>query len=487
MSDSIDLRRILNPDAPREIAQTFAHDKFWEGGMRSLQCVASSEEFFAWEDSVYRCIAPLELKSILAKYLSASWKKKKGQTEELIVPFNPKSSQEREIIDSLKNICCEGIKKDPSVHASWIFLECKDDLPDPTQMIPFKNKLLSIDQFLKDGDPFTCLHDISPRFFCSNVIPFDIDPRHCRTRLPEKFLRFLNQVFSEDESSIQFLRQWMGYCLTSMTWAQKILLMIGPKRSGKGTIARIIQTMLGADNVIAPLASSMITNYGMEPWIGKRLAIFGDARFGDNLDKDAVKEYLLQISGEDWLTIPRKFKSAVSTKLLTRIMILSNEIPSIRDSGAALASRFMVLKMEKSFIGKEDTELFERDLKPEIPLIFWWALDGLRDLMAVKRFKQPETGQDSVKQLELYQSPVNSFVEERCSLHAGYVTPKYVLYNAYESWCRDQCIEPLFRDQFFKQLLSAISCLKEKRCGMERIYSYVGIGLTDRVQNHENL
>ena len=44
----------------------------------------------------------------------------------------------------------------------------------------------------------------------------------------------------------------MGYLLTSDTRLQKILILVGPKRSGKGTIARVIRGLIGDENVDLP-------------------------------------------------------------------------------------------------------------------------------------------------------------------------------------------------------------------------------------------
>ena len=49
----------------------------------------------------------------------------------------------------------------------------------------------------------------------------------------------LDQLWAGDSESIAALQEWFGYCLTNDTRQQKILMIVGPKRSGKGTIARV--------------------------------------------------------------------------------------------------------------------------------------------------------------------------------------------------------------------------------------------------------
>ena len=54
-------------------------------------------------------------------------------------------------------------------------------------------------------------------------------------------------------------------------------------------------------------------------------------------------ERLLSISGEDTLTIDRKYRDPWTGRLPTRFMILTNELPRFTDSSGALASRFVDL------------------------------------------------------------------------------------------------------------------------------------------------
>lgn len=57
-------------------------------------------------------------------------------------------------------------------------------------------------------------------------------------------------------------------------------MIVGPKRSGKGTIARVLTHMLGRDNVANPTLSGLSSQFGLAPLIDKRAAIISDARLG---------------------------------------------------------------------------------------------------------------------------------------------------------------------------------------------------------------
>ena len=174
--------------------------------------------------------------------------------------------------------------------------------------------------------------------------------------------------------SLDLLQEWFGYCLTGDTSQQKMMLMVGPKRSGKGTIARVLTRLIGNGNVSGPTTSSLAGPFGLQPLIGKTLAIVSDARFhGENIA--TVVERLLCISGEDTLTVDRKHTTSVTMKLPTRFMFLTNEFPRLNDASGALAGRFVILRLTQSFYGKEDTGLTDRLLN-ELPGILNWAIEG---------------------------------------------------------------------------------------------------------------
>src|SRR4030095_9676721 len=67
----------------------------------------------------------------------------------------------------------------------------------------------------------------TPRLFILNGLEFDYESK---APSPENWLKFLDQLWPKDTESIQTLQEWIGYLLTALTFLQKLLLIIGPKR-----------------------------------------------------------------------------------------------------------------------------------------------------------------------------------------------------------------------------------------------------------------
>lgn len=321
-----------------------------------------------------------------------------------------------------------------------------------------------------------CTTPVTPAFFATSACQFDID---CSAPKPTAWLRFLDELWGDDPESVESLQEWFGYLLTPDTRQQKLLLIVGPKRSGKGTIARVLASLLGKSNVAAPTMHSLTTNFGLASLVGKSLAIISDARLSGRSDQSIVVERILSITGEDLQTVDRKHREPVTCKLPTRFVILSNELPRLNDSSGAIVSRMVLLETRRSFLGNEDLALTDK-LLDELPGILLWAIDGWKRLRERGRLVQPDSGFESLAELNDLASPVSAFLADCCVVDVVEVTPKDELFEAWKSWC-----EKAGRGKFVgtsasfgRDLLAANTLVRSRRIGPrgERLHVYDGVG-----------
>ena len=317
----------------------------------------------------------------------------------------------------------------------------------------------------------------TPLFFSTNSLGCEFDPQ---ATCPE-WLSFLDTVWGDDQQSIDTLGEWFGYLLLPDVRHHKILLAVGPPRSGKGTIGRIMKLLLGQGSVANPTMSSLAGPFGLWPLLNKMAAIISDARLSDrHVDSTAVLERLLSISGGDPQNIDRKcLPSVTAVNMPVRFTILSNEIPRLADASGAIASRFLVLQMTRTFLGKEDKEL-DSKLAGELSGILNWAIRGWQRLRERGRFIQPESGGDTLKELRDIASPVGMFVREVCAVGPEWSVDVADIYAAWCDWCRDHGRERMDTEQTFgRDLRAAIAGLSvaRPRIGGDRVRRYNGLGL----------
>ncbi|MGX2994517.1 DNA primase family protein [Streptomyces sp. JNUCC 64] len=313
----------------------------------------------------------------------------------------------------------------------------------------------------------------TPGFFNIVSVPFAYDP----DATAPTWDSFLAQVWPDDPASVTALQEWFGYVISGRTDQQKILLVFGPSRSGKGTVARVLKALVGKENLAGPTLAGLGTNFGLSTLVGKPLAVISDARLSGN-DSTQIVERLLTISGEDTIDVDRKYREQWTGKLPTRLVILSNELPHFGDASGVIANRFILLNTRLSWLGKEDPTLTDR-LTAEMPGILNWALEGLARLRRTGRITEPASTRDAVTTMRDTASPTSAFVRERCTTGPTHHVPVDTLWAVWREWAEDNNVKPGTKQVFGRNLLSVVPqlSLTRPRDGNTRVRTYTGLAL----------
>lgn len=458
---------VLDPSDPYAIAQTFIGEKYHTQTIRLLQFWQGM--FYRWQGSHYAQLEKDDVRADLYKFLKSAW----VEDKEGLAAFKPTKNKVNNAEDALKAAANLPGHNSPPCWLTEKEIKASD-------LVSLSNGLLHL--------PTRKLYEPDPAFFTTTSLPFDYRPDEPE---PKIWNGFLHSLWPDDQETINTLQEIFGLLLTSDTTQQKIFLIVGPMRSGKGTIARILAAVLGADSVAGPTLASLSTQFGLAPLIGKKLAIISDARLGSRADQHTITERLLSVSGEDSLSIPRKFLPDYTARLDTRFMILTNELPRLADASGALASRFIVLTMSKSFLGKEDPGLTSK-LLTELPSILNWAIEGWERLQARGYFIQPTSAKEAIQELADLSSPIGAFIRDKCVLSPAAEVECGKLYSEWRLWCEEQGRDHPGTQQTFGRDLRAAAQISvtQPRRGEERIRMYSGVGLleswhaVERVHNH---
>lgn len=472
-------------DDPHRLARLYRDQ--WCQHHDGLKLRFYRDEYVRWDGSAYRPEPPKEINAYLNRTCKAEFDRanraaieawiKRGKTDDKGKPCPTPQAKKvgtRLIGDTAQALASMTLLASSVRPPAW--LADNPSFGDPVEIIPCRNALVHLPS-LVGGKP--AILPPSPTFFSTYALDYDFDENAPR---PAEWVRFLDSLWGMDQQSIATLQEWFGYCLTPDTGQHKILSMIGPKRSGKGTIARVLRVMIGPENVAGPTLGSLTTNFGLAPLIGKPLAIISDARMSSRTDQAVVVERLLSISGQDALSIDRKHLTAWEGQLPTRFVLISNELPKLNDASGALAGRLILLRLSQSFFGKEDQKLFDR-LVPELPGILLWAIEGWRRLRDRGHFLQPDSGRELIEQMEDLSSPVSAFIRDQCEVKPGLEVETKLLYEAWKKWCESMGRKEGDSQNFGRNLHASLPFLKTKGtrrgAGQDQVQIriYAGIGL----------
>jgi P4 family phage/plasmid primase-like protien len=426
------------------------------------------DDYYNHEGGHYTIIADDTIRADLYEFLDRCDKKvpcKGKPTETEVVSFAPNKSSVSETGEALKAL---GHVVPTVEQPHW--LDGRTG-PNPADLICFPNGILDI-----TSNQFT---PSDPMLFTPHGVGFDYDPNAAEAT---QWLNFLDQVFDGDQDQIGALQEMFGYCLSSDVSQEKVFMLLGDKRSGKDTIRHTLQSLLSPTVICGPTLDSMGTNFGMSQLIGKQLAVVGDMRLGSKCDKDLLAEHVLKLSGRGLFTIDRKHKSHWTGPLPCKLLLISNEMPTLKDTSGALASRMITFRTKTSFYGREDRHLFENKIKPELPAILLWALDGLRRMRQRGPITEPACSIEAREELAREGSPVMSFVQECLMLDAAATVDKNVMYSAYLDFAHHNGLRASDKGWFYRSLETATaSKVKAERVqnGGVRVHNVVGARISN--------
>ena len=447
-------------------ARSFLDNRYSTEEGREL--VHYAQDFYKYTGTHYDVMEEATIRAELYAFLDMCKKAGRGGA---LVPFNPTPASVSGALDGVKAL---------------VHLENRPNTKPPIWLDTYRLqkpkaiKLISLINGLFDMEDST-LYPHSLGLFTQNSLPFSYDTN---AQCPN-WENFLGSVWGDDPESISTLQEMFGYILSGDTSQQKFFNIIGPRRSGKGTINKVLVALLGQHNTVAPQLEELCDTFGLQPWLGKLLASFTDARAPER-NRSAVVSQLLRIVGGDTITVNRKNKESWNGYLPTRIVIYSNEVLQLTENSNALTGRMVVLKMTKSFYDQEDTELAHK-LEQELSGIFNWALEGLkRRLARGGHFLQPTSGKELLELMAELGNPIGSFVEDALIYDPHGVADKDEVFACFKHWALKKSLPPGTELAFKRRFLAATQEHRVQsdldRTEGKRSHIYRGVKLNAKAQ-----
>ena len=313
---------------------------------------------------------------------------------------------------------------------------------DP-RFIRFKNGVLDIDTGQLVDNPFD--------YLLLNEIPHNWNPEAKSELVDSTFY----SIAQSNEAVVANLWEMFGLALYRGHDVSRMILLQGSGANGKSTLLDMLRHMLGEDNCFSLSICDLGEKFQLVPAMGK-LALIGDDISNDYVNGKACAVMKKFVTGD---TVNDQYKGGATFqfKPYATLIYSCNEIPKFADGTYGFERRIHPIPLLARFTPSNagfDPNLSEK-LKEEpcIEYALAKAIEALcrcranmsltANVLSRKMAQEIVNDNDSVRAFfDGTKSDVTSFVGKTNTS----------VYSSYDSWCRDNGVEPLGKSNFSKKL-----------------------------------
>ena len=265
------------------------------------------------------------------------------------------------------------------------------------------------------------------------------------------FLAFLERVLPDAEVR-DFLRRFVGYCLTGNTSEQCLCFLYGGGANGKSTFLNVFLALLGDYGKQA--APELLTHKSSDRHPTELADIFG-ARLVTSVEVDEGKRLaetlVKQMTGGDRMKARFMRGDFFEWTPTHKLFLAANHRPAIRGTDYAIWRRIHLVPFEVTIPKEERDGQLTNKLLAELPGILNWAIAGCLEWQR-NGLGIPEAVQDATAHYRAEQDVLGEFLSERCIKDAQAFVATAALYKAYTTWCEDGGEKPVNKTAFGRGL-----------------------------------
>ena len=308
------------------------------------------------------------------------------------------------------------------------------------------------------------------------LCPISYNPDADRTQL----LEVLKVITGDDPEFARTLQSIAGYALSGSSRLKFLLWLYGARDTGKGTYLYLLERTLG-DHLSAVLSPKDLDTRGFpdrdrlgaKMW-NRRLVTcqeLGRARIDGELLKTLS-------GGGDMITVRFLRQEAFTARPTHVLAMVSNSAPQLPAFDEALRKRIIALPFHHRLDINNNPLLEGKDIKDlasntnsELMQGFLaWAVEGLEDVHTCRQLYLCPAVVRATKQFWEDVDPTTDFwLQLEIDLTQG--ISKSQLRRSYETWCDEEGIKPLNRNQWTKAC--ELKGLVEQRLGKQRTKCWI--------------
>lgn len=257
------------------------------------------------------------------------------------------------------------------------------------------------------------------------------------------WLSFLNLIFANDASLIDYVQRAVGYSLTGDVREDCLQFAYGAGGNGKSTFFAIMEKILGEYSHKTPSSMLMAQKFEGIPvdvadLQGKRFVVASEISKNVRWNEAKIKD----LTGGDKLTARYMRANPFSFYPTHKLWIYGNYKPVVVGADEGIWRRMRLIPFPIKIPDSIKDEAFEEKLLAELPGILNWAIAGC---LAWQQhgLKAPETIIHATKDYKEEMDKLQTFIDDRC--HVGNERCLFAsLYTTYMQYCKSSgefCID----------------------------------------------
>lgn len=248
----------------------------------------------------------------------------------------------------------------------------------------------------------------SPDLVILNKIDWNYNPEAYDENVDKMF----DRLACGDPMIRALLCEAVGYCFYRRNELRKAFILTGEKQNGKSTYLKLINFLLGRDNVTSLDLAELGQRFKPAELFGK-LANIGDDIGDDFISNPAIFKKV--VSG-DPVNVERKGENPFDLKNYSKFLFSANNIPRIKDKSGAVISRLVIIPFNARFT-KDDPDfdpyiIYKLTTENAMEYLINIGLEGLKRVLHNYAFTESESVEQALTEYEENNNPVLIFFKE---------------------------------------------------------------------------
>jgi putative DNA primase/helicase len=285
----------------------------------------------------------------------------------------------------------------------------------------------------------------NPRYLSISQSPVNYDANATCPNIS----KFLTEVARPED--IDFLLEWVGYCLTLDVEHQKAVLLYGPPGTGKSVYLSLLEAIVGEESrTCQPLQKIESDKYRCAQLYGKKVNICSDIPDTKMHQSNIFKALT---SGIDTIDGENKFQAPFSFRNTAKLTFSANKIPE-GPKDEAYYQRWILIEFAHRFRGtvKEVKGIINSlTTDQELSGLLCLALDGLKQVKDTSVFSYSKTFAEIEKEYLINSNPSMAFMDE-CIVMSTDDLDATILYATFVEWCRTHNTELVSKIGFSRKI-----------------------------------